>query len=285
MEAAEAYNLQGMWSRASRVKEKRDLLRQRLADGTFKLQAEGNAGNANAGNAIATGTDLRGGTVKYRKITTSYGSAYASLSDKIDKEKTWGKAQNFGENSSEKKQYKTRVRLMEALELIERYYEEDQSQNRQLKLMGHSIEDSITESTSMIANLADLSVVGAGVGKILKVAAASYGLVRGVGSWAYGKISEANGHANDKEFVRNEMAETMFQSIKGITDESYGWRSDHFAVEAVENHKVASAANRMKHVRGMMTGLDLHLDPLLTAPNKEEFLKSLSSAFSQDGNG
>ncbi len=286
---AEAYTLPtGFFkgTRAHRIKNKRDALRAKLASPEF---------------AVGQTETLEG---KHRKVKTNYGDSYTGLTNKIDAAKAARKGAAAGapgtpaptgapatQTEAEKKKEKTRIRLMEALHTIEEYYQEDQAQDRQIKILGHSLEDSITESVDIVGNLADLSVVGASVGKILNVAASCYGLARHAGSWAYGKVSKLTGHAADKDFRRSEMARNMFDSIRGMTEGNattpgpYGWDGTTFLLDGVPDFRIRSGADRLSHMRGMMTGLDVRIDPLLKAENKGEFVESLASAFSQDGNG
>ena len=151
-------------------------------------------------------------------------------------------------------------------------------------MIGHAVEDSITESIDMIGNIGGLTVVGSWAG-ILSKAAAVYSIARGVGSKIYSWASDKNGHSNDKEFRRTEMSQTMFQTIKGITTSQYGWDGETFQADELEDFRLESANDRLDHIHGMITGLDLHMNPLLFAENKEDFVSNLATAFSQDGNG
>ena len=270
-----ALDMSGWHTRASLVKKKRDFLREYLT----KLQL-GSANN----EAVAKKQALDPKKI-YRKVKESYGEDYTNLSDKIDAEKTWAKEQGImGQSGEERKKYEHRIHMMEALELVERYYEEDAAHDRHLKMIGHAVEDSITESIDMIGNIGGLTVVGSWAG-ILSKAAAVYSIARGVGSKIYSWASDKNGHSNDKEFRRTEMSQTMFQTIKGITTSQYGWDGETFQADELEDFRLESANDRLDHIHGMITGLDLHMNPLLFAESKEDFVSNLASAFSQDGNG
>lgn len=280
MESAGYYDLPNKWGAARKIKAKRRELREKLAG--QKLST---------GDNVATEKNVSEvSNAKFQHISKSYGDDYTTLSDKIIAEKERRKEGEAGENAAsleDKTTYKRRLHMMEALELLERFYEEDQAQNRQIKILGHALEESAVESVSMASNLAKVSVVGAGVGAILSVASSTYKVVSSATKFTVGKIRGAMGHDNDKSFRRNEMAMTMFDSVAGLTNTpKYGLEGGVVgSVDQVKDMYLDSAAERLHHVRGMMAGLDVHLDPLMTAENKGEFIASLSSAFSEDGNG
>ena len=280
MESAGYYDLPDKFGVARKIKAKRRELREKLAG-----QKLSNGANVATEKNVSEVSDA-----KFRHISKSYGGDYTTLSDKIIEEKEWRREGESGANAASMEDrtiYKRRLHMMEALELLERFYEEDQAQNRQIKILGHALEESITESVSMAGNLGKISVVGAGAGAICSVAASTYKAVSSFTKFAVGKIRGAMGHDNDKAFRRNEMAMTMFNSVEGLTNtQKYGLEGGVAgSVDQVQDMYLDSAAERLHHVRGMMTGLDVHLDPLMTAENKGEFIASLSSAFSEDGNG
>lgn len=280
MESAGYYDLPNKIGKARMIKAKRRELREKLAG--QKLST---------GESVATEKRVSEvSDAKFQHISKSYGDDYTTLSDKIIKEKERRKEGEAGENAAsleDKTIYKRRLHMMEALELLERYYEEDQAQNRQIKILSHALEESAVESVNMVGNLAKVSVVGAGVGAILSVAASTYKVVSSGAKYFVGKIRGNMGHDNDKTFRRNEMAMTMFDSVAGLTNTpKYGLEGGVVGtIDQVQDMYLDSAAERLHHVRGMMAGLDVHLDPLMTAGNKGEFIESLSSAFSEDGNG
>lgn len=280
MESAGYYDLPNKIGAARKIKAKRRELREKLAG--QKLST---------GENVATEKNLSEvSDKKFHHISKSYGDDYTTLSDKIIAEKERRKEGESGENAAaleDRTTYKRRLHMMEALELLERYYEEDQAQNRQIKILSHALEESAVESVNMAGNLAKVSVVGAGVGTIISVATSTYSVVSSVTRFTTEKIRGAMGHDNDKSFRRNEMAMTMFNSVEGlINTPKYGLEGGVVgSVDQVQDMYLDSAAERLHHVRGMMAGLDVHLDPLMTAGNKGEFIASLSSAFSEDGNG
>ena len=274
----QALDFSGFGTRAHVIKKKREWLRDYLSN-NVKL--------GSTDQKVAVKQQFAADDKKKKRLSEKvhYGDDYVNLSDKLDAEKAWGKQQNF--TFAQEKEYKKRVHLMEALELIERYYEEDAAHNRHLKMIGHAVEDSITESVDMIGNLGDLSVIGGSWGKILNIAAGAYKVVRGIGSEVYKHVSKVNGHNDAKKFLRTEMSDTMFQSIKGITTPEYGWipAAGSFNPDFMPDFRLKSANERVKHIHGMMNGLDLHMNPLLETSDREGFVENLASAFSQDGNG
>ena len=282
-ELEEAYNIGFFW-RTSKIKAKRDQLRAKLASGLYSLQG---GGQNNTGQAIATRQEL---TEKHRKVKVGYGSDYTTLSDKIMAEKTWAAGQTNFKGSWAYRDYKKRVRLMEALEIMEQYYTLDQAENRQLKLAGHTLEDAVKEGSSMIANLTDIvqlfSTGTVGVGKILKIGIAVGSMVRNGVSSAYSTWSEKSGHNNDKEFIRKEMAETLYNSIEGLTkDSEYNLSEGMFAFDQMKDRYLASAESRVSELSSVVTTLDLSMAGLMTAGNKADMIASMAAAFSQEGNG
>lgn len=273
MESAGYYELPFKFTFAKEIKAKRRALRSSLA------QMKDREGNAIATEAKVSSVSNR----KFQHIENTYGEDYTGLEQKIQEEKEYRKTNT----SEDRAVYKRRVRMMEALELIEQYYELDQAQDRQIKILGHSVEDSVTEGVSVVSNLAKVSVVGATAGQILAASNAIYKVASKTTKFAVKKIREGLGHGNDKEFRRNEMAMTLVRSVEDITkDGKYALQGGVKGnVEAVEDYRLSSAAERLSHVHGMMTGLDIHMSPLMEAENRGEFLQSLSSAFSEEGNG
>lgn len=273
LESSAYYELPFKFSFAKEIKAKRRALRTSLAQMKDR-----------DGHAIATEEAVSSvSTEKFQHIEKTYGEDYTDLESKIQEEKEHRKT----DKSEDRTVYKKRVRMMEALELIEQYYELDQAQDRQVKILGHSVEDSVTESASVLSNLAKVSVIGATAGQILAASNAIYKVASKTTKFAVKKIRANLGHENDKAFRRNEMAMTLVKSVEDLTkDGKYALQGGKKGnVEAVEDYRLTSAAERLSHVHGMMTGLDIHLSPLMAAQNKGEFLQSLSSAFSEEGNG
>ena len=283
-EAADALDVNQWYrTRAGGINKKRAELREKLANNDdMKLSS---------GTHIATSRQQHVGKGWLGKDVTVY-EGYDNLYNKIDQEKQKRyESLDSGQikrGKTEDKKQKKKIRLMEALQLIEQYYEEDQAQNKHFKMIAHALEESATESLDMVANLANLSVIGDNIGKIIKVATAAYGLVRDVGAWVVNHIRDAAGHGEIKGINRKEMASNMYSSIEGMLSMDYGWDGNDFLSENIDkvvNYRVESGARRLKHMRGMMTGLDVHLEPLMTAGNKSALVDSLASSFSQDGNG
>ena len=142
----------------------------------------------------------------------------------------------------------------------------------------------------MIANLTDIvqlfSTGTVGVGKILKIGIAVGSMVRNGVSSAYSAWSEKSGHNNDKEFIRKEMAETLYNSIEGLTkDSEYNLSEGMFAFDQMKDRYLASAESRVSELSSVVTTLDLSMAGLMTAGNKADMIASMAAAFSQEGNG
>ncbi|MDO4260623.1 MAG: hypothetical protein Q4C82_00965, partial [Eubacteriales bacterium] len=277
-ELAAAYSVSESPS-VGEIKNKRDALRAKLAGDEFKTGEEQ--------KKIASEKALTG---KHRDVKKSYGSDYTTLSDKIMAEKKWAGGQS-GLTGEERSKYKKRVRLMEALELIEQYYTSDQAESRQKKMRGHTIADAVAEGATMVANLTDIAQVFAtgtvGVGRVMKIGIAASSLIRKGVSAGYAAWSERSGHSADKEFIRNEMAETLYESIKGLTrgEDSVLKADGTFVYDQMSDKVLASAEGRVSNLSSVLTTLDVSIAPLMTAASKQEMVSSLAAAFSQEGNG
>lgn len=281
-------------ARSKAVEEKRKDLRAKLAENVEDLKLQANASQTNPAQAIAKETKTSTTGVKFKDTEEYYGDSYATLSQKIMAEKKWKRTQS-DLSDEKKKAYKKRILLMEALDLLNQYYLEDQERDRQRKGRRAGLAETAKAVVSVGANIMKLighltAAFSGGTSEALALAGGIVDVANNVGSLvqtgvqkAYAHASERNGHNNDKALRRNELALTLFESVKDLTSgDSYGWDSSKFNnLDKVEDYRMKSGADRITSFAGMIEGVDLDIEAAMQTQNRDSMLKLLSASFSQ----
>lgn len=281
-------------ARSKAVEEKRKDLRAKLAKDVEELKLQ--AGQTP--QAIAKETEINTNTsgVKFKDTEVHYDKSYTTLSQKIMAEKKWKRTQS--DLSYEKrKAYKKRILLMEALDLLNQYYLEDQERDRQRKGRRAGYAETVKAGVSVGANIMKLighltAAFSGGMGEALTLAGGIVDVANNVGSLvqsgvqkAYAHASQRNGHNNDKALRRNELALTLFESVKDLTNgDSYGWDTSAGSfnnLDKVEDYRMKSGADRITSFAGMIEGVDLDIEAAMQTQNRDSMLKLLSASFSQ----
>ncbi|MBS6397847.1 MAG: hypothetical protein KH452_11980 [Clostridiales bacterium] len=272
--AAEAYDVKKQWFqfRSDVVDDKRkDMMK------TVALANQGQPDEIR----IVQGADLRS------RNDSRYREAQYGLGQRIVQMKASGAD-------------KSKIRQMEALEMMEQYRETDKAHKKMVKALLHNLESiikggvAITSSgLKIVGQLASLTGVGAvaggaayGSAVALDVASAGYELTRNAVSSAYGGIRKLVGTEANKETTRTDMALSMMYKMQEITESSV-WENRKFkesaGLDLAQPKDVIREGRNVEHLRSILRdGLDARVSSLIASQNAGELKEKIAASFGQD---
>lgn len=292
-EAAAAYTLKEEWyrSRSSDVNEKRKSLLQTVAlgnqEGTSKIH-------------VVKSDEMRSrNDSRYREAQYGLGERMAALRNEIAEDRA---KEERGEHVQPNriKQNKSKLRQMEALELMEEYRELDKSHKKMRKALYHQLEEIgkgtvglVGSGTKLAGEIACMTGVGAvagaallGTASTIGIASGGYSLARGGTAMAYGISRKLIGTADNKETTRNDMAIMMIDRMTEVGNSDVWTQNAGFKKEteldSVDPKTIVRQGRNVGQLHSVLRrGLDADMPELINAPSKAELKEKIAGSFGQ----
>lgn len=292
--AAEAYTLQEerYRSRSGDVNEKRKALLQKVAlgnqDGASKIH-------------IVKSDEMRSrNDSRYREAQYGIGERMAVLRNEIAEDRA---KEERGEQvqPNKMKENKSKLRQMEALELMEEYRELDKSHKKMRKALYHQLEEIgkgtvglISSGTKLTGEIACMTVAGAVAGAALLGTASTVGIVnggyslaRGGAAQVYGIARKLAGTADNKETTRNDMAIMMIDRMSEVGNSDIWTQTRGFKnepeLDTVNPKTIVRQGRNVSQLHNVLRrGLDADMPELINAPSKAELRKKIAASFGQE---
>lgn len=291
-ESAGYYNLGKDFFKSSEtaIEEKRERLRDQIVEYDIAKSVIENKKSDKDLKNIKRAKKVNGknmiGNIQVKDTKVVYGNYFTKLSSEIMDEK----------DKKKEDKDKRKLHMMEALDMVEKYYILNQAQKRQKKKLR---DESIDMGLGLLGFAGDLTELigeaGAAVsgglslsmsviGKAASIASSGINIVKGIYSDIHEERSKKNGHLNDKKLRRNEMALTLMNSVNSVMKTEYGWqdKEETFKLDFIPDTKVFTASDNLEVFDETLTGVDINLQDLIGAESKREFMDVLSASFSQE---
>lgn len=261
--AVQYYDLNKKSHKINAVREKRDALREALSGisnaNTSKTKTKNKIENVESIAKVGDFTKLSEEIVNERKNN--------------EKEKKKGEA-------------KKRIRLMEALEILNQYYTLNEAHDRQIKVFAHGAKEAVAEGIRFTTGLVEICSGGIAfpatraVNLLVTGAETMHSLI----SFAHKKFSGADGREEAKKNRRKEMAETLVNSLDLVTTPEYGFESAQakFNLDGVADYKLPTINNSLQSFDETLFGVDINLNELVLSKTKEDLVNVLSASFSEE---
>ena len=181
------------------------------------------------------------------------------------------------------KENKSKLRQMEALELMEEYRELDKSHKKMRKALYHQLEE-----------IACMTGAGAVAGAALLGTASTVGIVNGGDSLArggeaqvYGIARKLTGTADNKETTRNDMAIMMIDRMSEVGNSDIWTQTRGFKnepeLDTVNPKTIVRQGRNVNQLHNVLRrGLDADMPELINAPSKAELRKKIAASFGQE---
>lgn len=288
--SSSAYNLYNMRSYDEKllmeaVRLKRDELREQVnIDGRTKNNLVSKTKNDY--QYFNPNKELKKGEInkpeKVKNTRADYGNYFYDLSEQIVLEK---------EKENKDKQ---KIHMMEALNMLNKLNSLNEAEDKQRKQLASQGEDLAKDGVQFIAGVVKfIGDVGAGfsagatfavsaVGSTISMACTLGEKVHQGVSAIHSHREKKDGRAKDKQLRRSDIAETLTESVNQlITNKKYGWNGTSFDLDIVDDNRMSVAASDLKNFNQILIGTDIDFHELAMSENKEDFVLTLSEAFSQ----
>ncbi len=277
-QAAEAYTIEGKWfqSRAADVDDKRkEMLR------TVALSTQNDPDKIR----IVQRKDMRS------RNDSRYREAQYGLGQRIREKKLAP-----GKKSKEEK---TKLRQMEALEMMEKFREAEKAHKRMRKSVMLKVEAIIKGAVGLVSSgltlagqIAAMTGVGAGAGAgligastVIDVASLGYDAGRVGVTGAYHGVRKLIGTEANKDTTRSDMALVIMDRMKEVSA-SEVWDDRHFAddtrLEQANAKDVIRQGENVRQLKSLLRGgLDASMSDLIGSDSAKNLQKGLAGAFGQ----
>lgn len=278
-QAAEAYTITGKWfqSRATDVDDRRkEMLR------TVALSTQSDPDKIR----IVQRKDMRS------RNDSRYREAQYGLGQRIREKKLAPGVKS--------KEEKTKLRQMEALEMMEKYREAEKAHKKMRKSIALKTESIvkgavglISAGLNLVGQLAAMTGVGAGVGAGLlgastavDVASLGYDVGRTGITGIYHGARKLIGTEANKDTTRSDMALVIMDRMKEVSA-SEVWDDRHFAddikLEQANTKDVIRQGENVRQLKSLLRGgLDASMSDLIGSGSAEELQEGIAGAFGQE---
>lgn len=276
--AASAYTIEGKWyqSRATDVDNERKKMLQTVAlanqDGPDKIR-------------VIKKEDLRS------RNDSRYREAQYGLGQRIRSQKM-----AIGPKSREEK---TKLRQMEALEMMEKFREAEKAHKKMRKSVMLKVEAIIKGAVGLVSSglnlagqLAAMTGVGAAAGvgamgaaTVVDVASGGYDVARVGVTGAYHGVRELIGTERNKDTTRSDMALIIMDRLQEVGGSEI-WEGLHFkndlGLDAANEKDLLRQGENVRQLKSLLRGgLDVSMSDLIESENAEELQEGLAGAFGQ----
>ena len=192
------------------------------------------------------------------------------------------------------KENKSKLRQMEALELMEEYRELDKSHKKMRKALYHQLEEIgkgtvglISSGTKLTGEIACMTGAGAVAAATVGIVNGGYSLARGGAAQVYGIARKLAGTADNKETTRNDMAIMMIDRMSEVGNSDIWTQTRGFKnepeLDTVNPKTIVRQGRNVNQLHNVLRrGLDADMPELINAPSKAELRKKIAASFGQE---
>lgn len=209
------------------------------------------------------------------------------------------------EDKARRAEDKSKLRQIEALEMMEEYREVSEAYSKMSKASRSKAEEifgdtlDITKAGLTLAGEIGLMTgIGAGVGAgllgaagVISISQGAYSLGKTVGGAVVGQIKDISGHNDNKATKREDMAIAMIEKMQEIgsskvfKEGNQGfWDYDNLMDRSkVPEGVLLRQGKNVRHMRNVLRrGLDADMPALIQSKSKNELKENLAKSFGQD---
>ncbi|MBR5509816.1 MAG: hypothetical protein IKV59_07165 [Lachnospiraceae bacterium] len=264
----------------------------------LKTVAEANRDRTDAARVnIITSADLRS------RNDSVYREAQYGMADRMDALRQEIKIKERSNDKEGAAATRSKLRQVEALEMMEEYNEIDKAHHKMSVALLHKFEDvgkdaiDITKaSLSLAGELTAMTVVGApaaavllGVAGGMAIGKGAYELTRKVGAKAYDFIQDITGAKDNKATTREDMAISLIEKMEEV-GKSKVWEGTGFKTRdtLLDRTKVPEGVllrqgKNVRHLHNVFRrGLDADMPALIGAGSKKDMKEKIAKSFGQD---